>query len=70
MSIAELKATADRLSPNEQTFLHAYLGLKRRLRDPEFLADIARRNREMDAGNYLSADQVKELNRELEQKGL
>jgi hypothetical protein len=70
MSIAELKATADKLTPNEQAFLHAYLGLKRRLNDPEFLAVITRRNREMQAGDYLTAEQVKELNRELDEKGL
>ena len=70
MSIAELKETADKLAPDEQVFLHAYLGLKSRLRNPEFLADIARRNREMDAGQYLTSNQVKDLVRELDEKGL
>ncbi len=70
MSTVELKEAADKLTPGEQNFLHAYLGLKRRLNDPEFLADIARRNREMKAGDYLTSEQVKELNRELDEKGL
>ena len=70
MSTIELKEVADKLSSGEQSFLHAYLGLKRRLLDPDFIAEISRRNREMDAGDYLTSAQVRELNREMDEKGL
>lgn len=70
MSTAELKEAANKLSPDEQNFLHAYLGLKRRLQAPEFLAELSRRDREMEAGDYLTSEQVRELNRDLEEKRL
>jgi len=60
MSTAELKEAANKLSPNEQNFLHAYLGLKRRLQDPAFLTELSRRDREMAAGDYLTSEQVRE----------
>ena len=62
MSTAELKEAANKLSPIEQNFLHAYLGLKRRLQDPAFLTELSRRDREMEAGDYLTSEQVRERN--------
>jgi hypothetical protein len=70
MSTVELRQVADQLSAGDQSFLHAYLGLKQRLLNPDFVAEISRRNREMDAGDYLTSAQVRELNQELEDKGL
>ena len=70
MSTADLKEAADKLSPGEQTFLHAYLGLKRRLQDPAFLTELSQRDREMEAGDYLTSEQIRELNRDLDEKGL
>ncbi len=70
MSTVELKAVADKLTPGDQIFLHAYLGLKQRLLDSDFVAEISRRNREMDAGEYLTSAHVRELNRVMDEKGM
>ncbi len=58
MSIAELKETADRLSDQERAWLRAYLNTLEKIKNPEFLIEIARRRREIEAGKGISREHV------------
>lgn len=58
MSIAELKETADRLSDKERAWLRAYLNTLEKVKNPEFLAEIARRRRGIEAGKGIAREQV------------
>ena len=64
MSIAELKETADRLSPKERAWLKAYLAAKARARDPAWKAEMARRLKRMRAGHGVSETGYRRLSRE------
>jgi len=55
MSIAELKATADKLTAKERTWLKAYLFAKDRAADPAWKAEMTRRRREMQAGHGITS---------------
>ena len=58
MSTAELKATADRLTDEERAWLRAYLNTLEQIKNPEFLQEIARRRREMEAGQGIPREKV------------
>ena len=58
MSIAELKITADQLSDEERTWLRAYLNTLEKVKNPGFLAEIARRRRDIESGNGVASEKV------------
>ncbi|MSU51169.1 MAG: hypothetical protein EXS37_19125 [Opitutus sp.] len=58
MSITELQSTADRLTAEERAWLRAYLNTLEQIKNPEFLADIARRRRNMEAGLGVPREKV------------
>jgi len=70
MSIAQLEKIADRLSAQERTYLRVYLAALDRVETEHFKQDIARRSREMDAGQFVTSDQVKRIHRKLVSEGL
>ncbi|MES2695234.1 MAG: hypothetical protein V4773_17295 [Verrucomicrobiota bacterium] len=57
MSIAELKATADKLTAKERAWLKAYLCAKERASDPAWRAEMSRRLKSMRAGNGISSEE-------------
>lgn len=58
MSIAELKATADRLNAEERKWLRAYLAALERTKDAGYLAEITRRNDELASGKGIAQEDV------------
>ena len=50
MSIAQLKATADKLTARERAWLKNYLAAKERANDPVWQADMSQRLKRMRAG--------------------
>jgi len=70
MSVAELKKLVDKTTPGERLFLERYLAHLRRLEDPQYGKEIARRHREMDKGEKVPWKEVKNLHRELLKQGL
>jgi len=54
MSIAELKATADKLTTKEQSWLRAYLAAKTRANDPAWQAEMTKRLKRMRAGRGIT----------------
>ncbi len=69
MSTAELKQTADRLSAEERAWMRRYLALLDRINDPEFIAEITRRNRAMEAGDFLTREEVLAIHEKLKSEG-
>lgn len=69
MSTAELKQTANRLSVEERAWMRRYLALLDRISDPKFIEDITRRNREMDAGDFLTRAEVLAIHEKLVSEG-
>jgi len=57
MSIAELKAEVDRLSPEERTQLRSYLALKDQIPEPEFLRGLAEKINDRNPGRWLSLEE-------------
>ena len=70
MSIIQIEKIADRLSAQERTYLRVYLAALDRIEDASFRQDIARRRHEIEAGQYVSSEQVKRIHRRLSAKGL
>lgn len=70
MSIAQIEKIADRLSAQERTYLRVYLSALDRVAGERFKHDTARRRREMQAGQFVTSDQVKRIHRKLASKGL
>ncbi len=63
MSFAELKSEVDRLSPEEVQKLKAYLTLKDRMNDPEFMQEMSRKLNDPDPSRWLTLEEVeKRLN--------
>lgn len=69
MSIAELKETADKLSPEERTWLRRHLALLDRINDPVFVAEVTRRNSAMEAGEFLTREEILALHEKLKSEG-
>jgi hypothetical protein len=61
MSIAQLKETADNLTPIERDWLHGYLSTLQRVHDPVFVAEMTRRLDDLEAGRGVPQAQVREL---------
>lgn len=59
MSIAELKATAEKLTAKERAWLRAYLFAQERATDPAWKAEMARRRRRIEAGEGITDTEVK-----------
>ncbi len=70
MSIAQIEKIAERLNAQERTYLRVYLSALDRIEDAAFKNDIARRRREMEAGQFVTSSQMKRLHRKLSAKGL
>ncbi|MBI5771740.1 MAG: hypothetical protein HZA93_28475 [Verrucomicrobia bacterium] len=58
MSIAELKETAERLSPEERKWMRRHLALLDQINDPTFIEEMTRRNRAMAAGDFITREEV------------
>jgi hypothetical protein len=58
VSIAELKAEVDRLSPEERRQLTAYLVTRDRLLDPEFRRELARKIDDKTPGRWVSLEEA------------
>jgi len=69
MSTTELKEAADRLSIEERAWMRRYLALLDRIDNPEYVAEITRRNRAMAAGDSLSREQVMSIHEKLVSEG-
>ena len=70
MSVAELKKTAENLTPEERIFLAAYLKHLARVDDPAYQEELSRLNGEIDAGKKFSLSQVVRMHEALKAEGL
>jgi hypothetical protein len=61
MSFAEVKEQVERLTPSEREELAALLRAKQLIDSPAYRERITRAHREIDAGHYVSLEQLKEL---------
>jgi len=57
MSIAELKAEVDRLSPEERQQLRSYLALKNQIPEPEFLRGLAEKINDRSPERWLNLEE-------------
>jgi hypothetical protein len=57
MSIAELKAEVDRLSPEDTKQLMAYIAKKRRLLTPEVIEELSRKIDDNDPSHWLTLEE-------------
>jgi hypothetical protein len=57
MSIAELKAEVDRLSPEERTQLRTYLALKDQISETDFLHGLAEKIKDRDPERWLTLEE-------------
>jgi hypothetical protein len=69
MSFAELKEKVYALSDEERRELEHVLLHIRLQNDPEYLAEMDRRMRAMDAGNKVSQEEVERMHQELLAQG-
>ena len=70
MTVEELKRTVDEMSAEEKTYVAAYLKAQEIAASDEVKADLTRRMKDMDAGQKLSADEIRDLHRSLDSKGM
>lgn len=61
MSFAEVKEHVERLSPTEREQLAELLRAKKLIDSPEYRERVMRADREIDAGHYVTLEQLKEL---------
>ena len=61
MSFAEVKVQVEHLTPGEREELAALLRAKQLIDSPAYRERIARAHREIDAGHYVTLNQLKEL---------
>jgi hypothetical protein len=61
MSLAEVKEHVERLSPNERDELAALLRAKKLIESPAYRERVMQADREIDAGHYVTLEQLKEL---------
>ncbi len=60
----------DAATPEERLFLEHYLAHRRRVEDPEYAEELARRHRDIDAGQKVSWKEMKRLHQEMLHDGL
>lgn len=70
MSTSEMKKAAEEMSPEERAYMAAYLQVLERIQDADYLDELARRKRDVEAGKGLSRDAVLDLHSALERRGL
>ena len=61
MSFAEVKEQVERLTPSERAELAALLRAKQLIESPTYRERIERAHREIDAGQFVTLEQLKEL---------
>ena len=58
MSIAELKAEVDRLSPEEREHLAAYLKIRKQMQDKEFVKELSRKVDDNNPANWITLEEA------------
>lgn len=58
MSIAELKAEVDRLSPEEREHLAAYLKIRKQMQDKEFVKELSRKVDDKNPANWITLEEA------------
>ena len=61
MSFAEVKEQVERLTPTEREELAALLRAKKLIDSPAYRERVMRAEREIDAGSFITLDQLKEM---------
>ena len=61
MSLAEVKERIKELSPAEREELGEFLRAKQLIESPDYRSRVEQAHREIDAGAFVSLDQLKEL---------
>ena len=59
MSLTEILEASTKLKPRERASLRAYLFMLDRINDPAWKKEMARRRRRMEAGHYVTSEEVK-----------
>ncbi len=70
MSVQELKLAYDALPESDRILFDALTAAERMVSDPEYVAEISRRQKEMDQGKKLTHQDLIRLHEELGQRGL
>ena len=70
MSIAEIKASIDRMTDEERFFAAAYLQHRAQENDPAYQALLSERMKRMDAGRKVTLEQAQRIHEALEAEGL
>ena len=58
VSIAEIKAEVDRLTPDERKQLANYLAIKNKMQDPEFVKELSRKIDDTDPTNWVTLEEA------------
>jgi len=58
VSIAELKAEVDRLSPEEREHLAAYLKIRKQMQDKEFVKELSRKVDDKNPANWITLEEA------------
>lgn len=61
MSLAEVKETVAKLTPDERDELLQFMRARRLIDSPEYRARVEEAHREIDEGKYVTLHQLKEL---------
>jgi hypothetical protein len=70
VSIAEIKASIDRMTDEERFFAAAYLQHRAQANDPAYQGLLSERMKRMDAGQAVTLEQAQRIHDALEAEGL
>ena len=70
MSIAEIKASIDRMTDEERFFAAAYLQHRAQANNPAYQALLSERMKRMDAGQKVTLEQAQRIHEALDAEGL
>ena len=70
MSIAEIKASIDRMTDEERFFAAAYLHHRAQANDPAYQTMLSERMKRMDDGQKVTFEQAQRIHEALEAEGL
>jgi hypothetical protein len=70
VSIAEIKASIDRMTDEERFFAAAYLKHRAQENDPAYRALLSERMKRMDAGQKVTLDQAQRIHEALDAENL
>jgi hypothetical protein len=70
VSIAEIKASIDRMSEEERFFAAAYLQHRAQENDPAYQTLLSERMKRMEAGQKVTLEQAQRIHEALESEGL